>query len=61
MPVGANLPPAFGCYLAHSNEPTAHPIGILVLTPFHDRIMGITRFLDPDLPRLFGLEHAVEL
>lgn len=54
-PVGANAQPAFGCYLADSRGAPAHPTGILVLTLRAERIKGITRFLDADLPRIFGL------
>lgn len=60
VPVGANMQAAFGCYLTDSNGPTARPTGILVLTLSDDRIRAITRFLDADLPRLFGLDDALD-
>lgn len=60
VPVGANTQPAFGCYLADSTGPTAYATGILVLTLSDGRIRGITRFLDADLPRLFGLDDALD-
>lgn len=53
------MQPAFGCYLGDSTGPTAYPTGILVLTLCDGRIRAITRFLDADLPRLFGLDDAL--
>ncbi|WP_426595552.1 RNA polymerase subunit sigma-70 [Cellulomonas sp. McL0617] len=49
VPTSANGQPAFGCYL--------HGVwgGLLVLTPDGDRIGAVTRFLDDDLWRPFGL------
>lgn len=55
LPTRANGQPAFGCYLSHPGEPTAYPTGVLVLTMSSDRISGITRFLDDELHRQFGL------
>jgi len=60
VPVRANMQPAFGCYLGDGTGPTAHPTGILVLTPSDERIRGITRFLVGELPRLFGLDDALD-
>ncbi len=54
------MQPAFGCYLAGSTGPTAYAAGILVLTLSDDRITAITRFLDPGLHRLFGLDDALD-
>jgi RNA polymerase sigma-70 factor (TIGR02960 family) len=59
VPTRANTQPAFGCYLAHPDQPAAYPTGILVLTMSDGRISALTRFLDSDLPRLFGLADAV--
>ena len=60
VPVGANMQPAFGCYLAASPGQNESPTGILVLTLSDGGISAITRFLDADLPRLFGLDDALE-
>ena len=56
VPVRANDQPAFGCYLTELDSPAALPVGILVLTMSDNRISAITRFIDADLPRLFGLD-----
>ncbi|MGH3716125.1 MAG: RNA polymerase subunit sigma-70 [Micromonosporaceae bacterium] len=58
-PTRANRQPAFGCYLTEAAEPTAYPVGLLVLTLDGDRICAITRFLDDDLPRRFGLPETL--
>jgi RNA polymerase sigma-70 factor (ECF subfamily) len=58
VPTRANTQPAFGCYLAEADEPTAHPAGLVVLTLRGDRINTITRFLDADLPGRFGLPET---
>lgn len=55
VPTRANTHPAFGCYLTQPDRAAAHPSGILVLTMSGDRISTITRFLDAELPRMFGL------
>lgn len=55
VPTRANTQPAFGCFFTGPEDATAHPAGLLVLTLRADRISAITRFLDPDLPRRFGL------
>lgn len=54
-PTRANTQPAFGCYLTGEGGGAAYPNGLLVLTLGPDRISAITRFLDTDLPRRFGL------
>lgn len=59
VPTRANRQPAFGCYLTEAAEPTAHPTGLVVLTLSGERICAITRFLDDDLPRRFGLPETV--
>lgn len=51
-PTRANAQPAFACYLG------PQPSGLVVLTLSGDRIAGITRFLDPGLPAVFGLPSA---
>lgn len=56
VPIRANTQPAFGCCLTDLNSPAALPVGILVLTMSDGRISPITRFLDSDVPRLFGLD-----
>lgn len=55
VPTRANAQPAFGCYITNPEMLTASPAGLLVLTVSDARISGITRFLDNDLPKLFGL------
>jgi RNA polymerase sigma-70 factor (TIGR02960 family) len=55
VPTRANGQPAFGCYLTGVG-----PVGLLVLTLRDDRISAITRFLDADLPRRFGLPEALD-
>lgn len=59
VPTRANRQPAFGFYLTEAAEPTAHPTGLIVLTLSGDRIRAITRFLDDDLPRRFGLPETL--
>lgn len=59
VPTRANSQPAFGCYLAEGEKPTARPTGLLVLTLSDGRIRAITRFLDNDLPRRFGLPETL--
>ena len=59
VPTRANTQPAFGCYVTHADGPTAYPTGILVLGLSEDRISTITRFLDDDLPRVFGLAEVL--
>lgn len=54
-PTRANGQPAYGWYLTEPAEPTASPVGLIVLALSGDRIAGITRFHDADLPRRFGL------
>lgn len=55
IPTRANAQRAFGCYLTDPDGPAARPTGIVVLTTNDARISAITRFLDPQLPHLFGL------
>jgi RNA polymerase sigma-70 factor (TIGR02960 family) len=59
VPCRANTQPAFGCYLAGPGQPPARATGILVLTLSGNRISGITRFLDEELPRMFGLADVL--
>lgn len=55
VPTRANGQPAFACYLSSPGGSTAYSTGVLVLAMSGDRISSITRFLDTDLPRQFGL------
>ena len=55
VPTRANAQPAFGCYITNTEMLAANPVGLLVLTLSEAGISGITRFLDDDLPKLFGL------
>ncbi|MHB2024097.1 MAG: RNA polymerase subunit sigma-70 [Mycobacteriales bacterium] len=54
VPTRANTQPAFACYLGRPADPGAEPSGLVVLTLKGDRIAAITRFLDPELPSIFG-------
>ncbi len=54
------VPTAFGSYLTDPDGDTAHPTGILVLTISANQIHTITRFIDPQLPRLFGLANVLD-
>jgi RNA polymerase sigma-70 factor (ECF subfamily) len=60
VPTRANNQPAFGCYLTATGLSPGHPTGILVLTLSDRRIRAITRFLDPDLPGVFGLAGGLD-
>ncbi len=60
-PTSANLQPAFAFYLADAAGRAAHAEGVMVLDLHGDRIGTITRFLDPHLPRRFGLPTTIEL
>jgi RNA polymerase sigma-70 factor (ECF subfamily) len=60
VPCRANTQPAFGCYLACADQPAAYAVGLLVLTLSGNQIRGITRFLDDELPRVFGLPDALD-
>ena len=51
----ANGQLAFGCYLSDPGAQIGAPTGVVVLTVSGDRISQITRFLDDQLPRRFGL------
>ena len=61
VPTRANGQPGFACYLSRPGGSTAYPTGILVLAMSGDRISGITRFLDADLPHLFGQAQDFDL
>ncbi|WP_034608665.1 RNA polymerase subunit sigma-70 [Cellulomonas sp. URHD0024] len=53
-PTSANGQPAFGCYLGGAWG------GLLVVTLAGDRVGAVTRFLDDDLWRPFGLPAFIE-
>ena len=55
----ANTQPAFACYLGRPVDGRAQPSGLVVLTLEGDRIADITRFLDPELPSIFGVTETV--
>lgn len=55
VPTRVNTQPAFGCFVTSPEMLAVSPTGLLVLTVSDARISGITRFLDEDLPQLFGL------
>ncbi len=57
-PTRANGQPAFACYLGDADSHGAQPSGLIVLTLAGDRITGVTRFLDPKLPAVFGFGHS---
>jgi RNA polymerase sigma-70 factor (TIGR02960 family) len=52
-PTRANTQPAFGCLIA--DDAAEHQAGLVVLTLRRNRISAITRFLDNDVSRRFGL------
>jgi RNA polymerase sigma-70 factor (TIGR02960 family) len=56
---GANLQPAFGCYLKDAQTPIARAHGLIVLTLEGDRISAITRFLDNSVYPHFGLPRTL--
>lgn len=58
LPVGANMQPAFACYLSEPGEHVANPVGLLVLDIHGDAIAAVTRFQDAALPQLFGSPAA---
>ncbi|WP_211658675.1 RNA polymerase subunit sigma-70 [Phytoactinopolyspora halophila] len=60
VPTGANVQPAFGCYLAGDDDAGVRFNGIIVLTLRDGRIAGMTRFLDPGLSHAFGMSPTVE-
>jgi RNA polymerase sigma-70 factor (ECF subfamily) len=55
----ANGQPAFGYYMGDPADPVAHAHGLIVLTLNGDRISGITRFMDENILRLFGLPRTL--
>jgi RNA polymerase sigma-70 factor (ECF subfamily) len=57
----ANGQPAYGFYLADEHEPVFHGHGMVVLTLEGDRISAITRFIDNDVLRWFGLPLALDV
>jgi RNA polymerase sigma-70 factor (TIGR02960 family) len=59
LPTRANTQPAFGSYLSNPDSDTAHPTGILVLTLSGHQVRTITRFIDDQLPRRFGLPNVL--
>lgn len=59
LPTRANGQTAFGVYLRYPREMPARGAGLLVLTEARDRIVGITRFLDPGLMRAFDLPDSI--
>jgi RNA polymerase sigma-70 factor (ECF subfamily) len=59
VPTSANRQPAFGCYLPEADGAVARATGIVVLTVGDGAITGVSRFLDPDLHRHFGLADVV--
>ncbi|MEU4343589.1 RNA polymerase subunit sigma-70 [Nocardia sp. NPDC023852] len=58
LPTRANAQPAFACYLGQPNDPAAQPSGLIVLTLSGDQIAGITHFLNPELPSIFGFRNS---
>jgi hypothetical protein len=59
VPTRAKGQPAVGCYLEESPGGVARRAGLLVLTLAGSRIRGLTRFLDADAVRPFGLPAHV--
>jgi RNA polymerase sigma-70 factor (TIGR02960 family) len=61
VPVGANLQPAFGCYLKDNRSLLARAHGIIVLTLAGGRIAAVTRFHDSAVYPYFGLPRTLPL
>ena len=59
LPARANTQPAFGCYLSDARQAGAQAAGLMVLTLRGDQISAVTRFLDRDVLRRFGLPLAL--
>lgn len=59
IPTRANTQPAFASYITRPDEETADAAGVIVLTNSGGRIHGMTRFLDTDLHRRFGLPETL--
>ncbi|MGH8981037.1 MAG: RNA polymerase subunit sigma-70 [Acidimicrobiales bacterium] len=57
LPTRANGQPAFVCYLEAPVDPILRPSGVVVLTVSGNHVAGITRFLDPALPTVFGFDN----
>lgn len=57
---GANSQPAFGSYLADHHGTRARFSGVIVLTLRDRRIARVTRFLDPELSRVFAMADTAE-
>jgi RNA polymerase sigma-70 factor (ECF subfamily) len=55
----ANTQPAFGCYLQDAATPPARAAGLIVLTPDGDRLSRVTRFMNHELFRCFGLAETL--
>jgi hypothetical protein len=66
LPACANGQPAFGCYLESAGptqgtgERRAEAAGLIVLEVAGDQITKITRFLDPEVFRFFGLPATTD-
>ena len=60
VPTRANTQAAFGSYLTERDGNSAQPTGILVLTIAGNQILTLTRFIDDQLPRLFGLADVLD-
>ena len=55
IPARANGQPAYGFYIEDEHEPVFRGHGMVVLTLEGERISAITRFIDNDVLRWFGL------
>jgi RNA polymerase sigma-70 factor (ECF subfamily) len=56
LPTRANAQPAFGLVVVDPSGTPPQPSGLVVLTVHGRRISALTRFLDPGLVELFGLD-----
>lgn len=61
IPTRANGQPAYGFYVAEPPELVFRGHGMIVLTLEGDRISAITRFVDNDVMRAFGMPEALGL
>ena len=59
IPTRANGQPAYGFYVAEPSGPVFSAHGMIVLTLEGDRISAITRFVDNDVMRAFGMPETL--
>ena len=60
IPTRANGQPAYGFYVEEASGPGFGGHGMIVLTLEGDRISAITRFVDNDVMRAFGMPETLD-